>query len=103
MRILIYIFLLLLPFGFISCKPGGALTPREAYNQLRYAYNSGDKEILHKLITKKSIEKIEGVCKLFSKMEEKQLSGLSKAYNMTPEQLKGTDGQRLSEYPFYIR
>ena len=89
MRILKFIpgLLLFLITLIPSCKPGGALTPDEAFERLRSAYREGDAAAIQDLLSTPSREKIGTVIRGFARMNDVQKKALSSRLGVPPEDL----------------
>ncbi len=66
----------------ISCSPGGALTPREAFIQLRLAYVNSDPKMMMGCLSSKSLKSLSDAAQLMQGMREDRRQALADYYGV---------------------
>lgn len=81
------VIVLMLFAGIVSCAPGGAVTPREAFMQLRAAYLRSDTDALAQCLSKSSMDQFTRAMKLMGTMEEKRRDAVADLYGIPRQNL----------------
>lgn len=71
----------------ISCKPVGALTPRQAFYDVKTAFETEDTLTLTKTLSQGSINKLNDICKKFAAMKPEQRIAAGELYGIDPNAL----------------
>jgi len=81
-----------------SCAPQGALTPEDAFTQLRDAAGRNDTEAVVRLLSIDSRKKIESAITVIARMDNKQISALSRTYGIAAGRMKNLS---VKDYVFF--
>ncbi len=73
---------------FISCKSEGALTPEQAFNKLRNAYQNSDAGAVVAILSTGSNNKVKEIIAMIAAMDENQLKSLSERFEVTVDKMK---------------
>ena len=65
-----------------ACAPRGPLTPEDAMNALRTAYRSGDAAAVENILSHESLDRIDGMCRIFASMPPERLAAISREYGI---------------------
>ena len=87
MRILINIIPVLMLCVF-SCSPVAPITPQDALDFLRKAYNKGDADAVMRILSAGSLEKIRSMNTMFASMQPSQLKAIAEKYNLPEDRLR---------------
>lgn len=88
MHLLRFLIITGLVLSIISCKPRGPLTPEDAFDRVKIAYEKDDSEAIEFLLSDASRKKIQNMISMIKQMPSKRLKALSKRLKVTPEDLK---------------
>jgi hypothetical protein len=72
----------------ISCSPQAAVTPRDAFRDLKEAYRAQDAAALERQLSQNSLANIRQATVLFSRMDDRQLEALAEKLGVPAERLK---------------
>ena len=97
-----YLILLFVPMIVLSsCKSKGALTPGEAFIELKHGYLSKNPKTVLQVLSKNSIKKIKMMCKGFHNMRPEQISSLAGNYKINPSILQKINPEQYLTYFFF--
>jgi hypothetical protein len=71
-----------------SCSPRAAVTPRDAFRDLKEAYRAQDAAALERQLSQDSLANIREATVLFSRMDDRQLGALSEKLGVPAGRLK---------------
>lgn len=71
-----------------SCSPQAAVTPQDAFYNLKKAFEKSDAVALERQLSQGSIVKIRRITALFSQMNNRQIKSLSVLYGIPEEKFK---------------
>jgi len=72
----------------ISCSPQAAVTPRDAFRDLKEAFRASDAAALERQLSQDSRANIREAAALFSRMDDRQLAALSGKLGVPADRLK---------------
>lgn len=89
MYILRIIAIYIISMAFIvSCKSQGALTPEQAFNSLRTAYDKSDAEAIVHILSSGSKDKVREIIRMIIAMDEAQLKSLSERFGVNVNKMR---------------
>ncbi|MCU0822806.1 MAG: hypothetical protein MUC95_10120 [Spirochaetes bacterium] len=88
---IISLIILICMISLVSCKQEGPLTPDQAFDELKDAYNKKDAAAVIGVLSGGSVEKIKGIIGMISSMNEVQLKSLSERLGATVDEMKKLD------------
>jgi len=85
---------------FLSCSPGGPVTPQDSYKAVAECILDKDYKRFYGLISDNTKDKIRAYGDKLKKLSKKQLDSVALSYGLEAEKLKGLDDVELSALLF---